>query len=260
MSDIPLHPDEIADVRGVAALAHWLFGLEGRPTATVSHVTALHRAPNGDLHNILVGEAAPKSSLDAFGLQWSRMRAGAILVTGKILRAEPDLRYELGDTPLGRALGQYRLDIVGAEEPPRLLVLTRGALDPNHPALHGWSDPVVFTGTEGARRLEGRVKTLVVDSDPGPRSALAWLRERTTLPVSVEAGPSVALRLYEDPPAVEELLLSIFEGRIDEAAVGASVSFDSSAGLFLVHERVVDAASGRWTFQRYARPTRRYGC
>ena len=53
---------------------------------------------------IAIGPAAPSSATDRFVLGFARARSDAIVTTGAILRAEPDLVHELSDRP-GRGAG-----------------------------------------------------------------------------------------------------------------------------------------------------------
>ncbi|HBQ17839.1 MAG TPA: hypothetical protein DEF51_44195, partial [Myxococcales bacterium] len=90
--------------------------------------------------------------------------------------------------------------------------------------------------------------------DPSPREAVAWLRARAGS-VSIEAGPSIAVPLYDPPLVIDELLLSVFEGEIDPRARGRAF-LDASAlsdRLRLVSEARVDEPSGPWRFTRWLR-------
>ena len=249
------NPRALATREEVAALARWLFGPEACSGSFVSHVTALAHRPGGEWINILVGENAPKSSLDTFALRWSRARAAAILITGQILRAEPELRYELDESPDSIVFSAYREIDRLLDSPPILLVLSRGELDLAHPALHGWARPCVYTSEVGGERLARAALPVIVDPHADARAAVRWLRQNVRGPISIEAGPSVALPLYEELPLVDELLLSIFEGPVADAALGRRVLLEQAleAGWVLSHERRVVEATGPWRFRRYVR-------
>jgi len=222
----------------------------------VVHVTALWAAPDGHLLTIRIGPRSPRSAHDAFVLSLSRARSDAILVTGRVLREEPTLRYDL-DEPLWA----WRREIAGREEPPRLVVLTSGRdLDPAHPALSSEVRPILFTTAEAAPSFGDAWAGVDVVGVEGPtaRGALRWLREeRGARVVTVEAGPSTTLPLYDEPVAVDELMLSVFHGpSLPEPARGAPFLDRSQLRRLMgagTEPYAVDEPSGRWTFARYRR-------
>ncbi len=255
----------VADATGVAVQ---LAALVGREPLT-----------DGVLHTVAVGDggaalpvvmrivaATPKSGHDFFLLNVARARSQAIITTGRILREEPDLDFSLDSTrvgagSLGRALALYRLSQVGAE-PPVVLVLTSGR-DPailGHPGLEGAVQPLVYTTTEGGRRLASEATARGIEvaatESPDVRGAIGELRRRGLGRISVEAGPSTALDLYSPPVLIDELLLSQFEGGPVPEAVRGRPFLDRerlTASFVLVAECAVDEPSGRWRFARYRR-------
>jgi riboflavin biosynthesis pyrimidine reductase len=242
------HPDELRSEAGVDLLAGELFGAPLKPARGVVHVTAV--AAEGPARRVIdIGPAAPTSALDRFVLHHTRARVDAILVTGSVLRAEPELTYDLGIAPA--VLGAWRAACFGAA--PHLLVLSRGELPVEHPAWFSWARPRVLVPTERAealaRALPPEVRVVGRD-DPSPRAALAYLREELGCrSVSVEAGPSVATGLYEAPCAIDELLLSVYDGPLEEAARGGR--FLDEDALAASHERVADTRVGAWRFTRW---------
>ena len=200
---------------------------------------------------IKIGPDAPKSATDFFALNLARARADAILVTGKILRAEPELRYAIPDD-----LRRWR----GDREAPDLIVLTSGrGLDPGHPALSGdWARPVIFTSEEAAPALSGSNLVVVAHPDPSPRAAIDWAVSDGARVVSVEAGPSAAASLYERRPLVDEVLLSEFGGEIADAQLGGSPFARETLETHFRPDRpphAVDEPSGPWQFTRWTRAT-----
>ena len=117
---------ELTDVASVDRAARALFGspLDTRPA--VSHSFAAWRAaPDAPLTTIRINEHGPKSDLDFLALHIARARADGIIITGKILRDEPNLTYSLeADPRWGDALKQWRQRRWGLCDPPWLLVLT----------------------------------------------------------------------------------------------------------------------------------------
>lgn len=222
-------------------------GLYGQPLGLARGVVHVVAVAGRDV--IRIGPHAPKSDADFFALSLTRARVGAILVSGSVLRAEPELRYDLPD-PLRR----WR-EARGLEAPPRVCVLTRGALPAAHPVWESWARPVVYTTREAAASLSlpDRVEVVGVD-EPSPRGAIAWLRERADA-VSIEAGPSVARPLYDAPLAVDELLLSVFEGELDPRARGDAFLGEPALSdrLRRVHESRLEEPSGPWRFSRWLR-------
>lgn len=222
----------------------------------VLHVVAVAEDENGARRVIRIGPWSPKSATDVFVLELSRARSDAILLTGAILREEPELRYELSSE-----LEAWRRDVLGIEEPPRLLVLTGGRVPLDHPALASRARPILFTTEQSAPKLRGRSSIEVVAvAEPSARAALAYLRDvRGARSVSVEAGPTTAVPLYEAPCAIDELMLSVFEGPLEPRARGGA--FPSEREIAAQFERVsvvrIDEPSGPWRFERWLRRSRR---
>src|SRR5690606_36540989 len=168
-----------------------VYGEELGAVEGVLHVVAVHEQ-DGERRVIRIGEHSPRSATDRFALDLARTRVEAILVTGAILREEPELRYEL---PL--ELERYRREALGLKDPPWLLVLTRGDVSLDHPALGGWARPIVLTSERAAEALPTRAEVEIVGvPEPSARAALAYLRdERGCRAISIEAGPKTAVPL-----------------------------------------------------------------
>lgn len=204
-----MKPGECRNAGDVDALARSMFGAV-LPFRGVSHVTATWDRPGGGLWVMAIGDETPESEHDFFMLNLSRARADAILVTGKVLRDEPTLRYDLqGPGKLPEALAEWRHTHAGRSQPPLLIVLTSGrGLDPEHPALSGeWARPVLFTSDDA--ELPAMDARVVRTPTPDARSAIRWAQSRGATIVSLEAGPSTVLPLYEKPSVVDELLLGV---------------------------------------------------
>ncbi len=230
------------------------------PAEGVVHVVAVWES-SLDYQVLAIGPSSPKSPHDFFCLQLSRAMADAIVVTGKILRDEPELSYSLEAIGGAPDLRRFRASL-GKEEPPLLVVLTSGqGLDLRHPALHGWPTPVIATGPEGAGRLGSVDVEVFVDPSPGLQSTLAWLRQERGLgTVTLEAGPSTVRPLYEgDGGPIDEIFLSVYRGPTPpEVAQGPGlVAPERLQASFepLAPPRRVLEASGPWEFSRW-RPRR----
>jgi riboflavin biosynthesis pyrimidine reductase len=236
-----------------------IYGADLAPATGVIHVAAVGRDRAGRLHTIAIGPGAPPSATDHFLLLTARARADAIVATGEILRREPDLVHEpLGDP----GLAAWRRSALKKGQPPLSVVLTRGrALDLEHPLFRAATRAAIFTGATAARRLGPRPRPNVdVLGEPAPslRKALARLRaELGCHTIDVEAGPSSTAELYEDPLAVDELMLSIYEEKPLPTALRAGrftdeerlrAAFAEPAPPFVSHEE-----SGRWSFHRFVR-------
>lgn len=264
-----------------------LRGLYGEPflrsagdPAGVVHVTALWRASASELRNMRINDDTPRSASDLVALNGARARADAIISTGKILRDEPGLGFDLsnfGDT--GRSLAAWRAQILGKPEPPYLLVLTSGRdlprespLETWHPALRGWARPIVYTSNAAADSIDRSAGTsvrVVGAEQPDIRTAIAYLRAQLDCrTILIEAGPSTANALYDDPVAVDELLLSVYRGGDLPATVrgGPSVAPARLAELFgveaaqrVMRDRPSDGRAGQpspddsWSFWRLLR-------
>lgn len=252
---------ELTDAASVDRAARALFGgsLDARPAVSQSFV-AWRSAEGEPLTTILINEHSPTSDLDFLALHISRARADAIVITGKILRDEPTLSFDLrADPRWGDALLNWRERRWGLFDPPLLLILTgRGEIDFNHPVFHGWARPLIFTNDRAAaRKLAAAPCPVVADEAPDIRRAIRHLQvARGCECVSIEAGPSTARALYERPIAVKELLLSVYlEPSLDERAQGAPlITLSEVRGIFRTETCTVHREQGRhWSFHRLQR-------
>jgi hypothetical protein len=146
---------ELSDAASVDRAARALFGssLDTRPA--VSHSAAVWRADEEEpVTSIRINEHGPKSDLDFLALHIGRARADGIIITGKILREEPALTYDLrADPRWGDALVSWRERRWGLTDPPWLLILTsRGEIDFDHPIFHADVRPLIFTTDRAASR------------------------------------------------------------------------------------------------------------
>lgn len=252
---------ELSDAASVDRAARALFGspLDTRPD--VSHSFAAWRAAADEpLTTIKINEHAPKSALDWLALHISRARADAIIITGKILRVEPELSFSLrADPRWGDSLESWRERRWGLCDPPWILILTgRGDIDFEHPVFHGWGRPLIFTTDRTAtRKLAAAPCPVISDEAPDIRRAIRHLRlERDCECVSIEAGPSTARELYERPMAVKELLLSVYlEPSLDERAQGEPlVKLSEVRGVFRSETSATHRDAGQhWSFHRLRR-------
>ena len=252
---------ELTDAASVDRASHALFGsrLDTRPP--VSHSFAAWRsARDAPLTTIQINEHAPKSDLDFLALHIGRARADGIVITGKILRDEPSLRYDLqADPRWADALIQWRRRRWGLCDPPWLLILTAsGEIDFEHPVFHGWGRPVIFTSDRTAtRKLAAAPCPVVSDDAPDIRRAIEHLQTaRSCECVSIEAGPSTARSLYERPMVVKELLLSVYlESTLDERAQGEPLVALSEVRQLFRHETSANHREGgaHWSFYRLRR-------
>jgi hypothetical protein len=252
---------ELTDASSVDRAARVLFGssLDTRPAVSQSFA-AWRAAPNQPLTTIEINEHGPKSELDWLALHISRARADGIIITGKILRDEPNLTYTLrADPRWGSALESWRELRWGLFDPPWILILTRrGDIDFEHPVFHGWGRPLIFTTDRTAtRKLAAAPCPVVSDGAPDIRRAIQHLQlARDCECVSIEAGPSTARELYERPMAVKELLLSVYlEPSLDPRAQGDPLAeLSAIRSLFHNETSATHRDAGRhWSFYRLRR-------
>jgi riboflavin biosynthesis pyrimidine reductase len=239
-----------------------LYGADVSAVGGVIHVASVWSDPKGVLHNLLINDSTPLSLLDEFVLSLARMRADAIVTTGRILRLEPEMTHA-PDEDEAEDLLEWRATRAERDEPPLSVVLSRGEdIDLEHPVLHSWSRPMIYTQYAGARALDVAARArgieLVGEADPSLASLLTYLRAaRGCETIVIEAGPSTTAALYVAPGQVDELMLSVCRSPwIDEAARGAPFvtrALLTSAGLALVSELSSEEESGPWSFQRYRR-------
>ena len=252
---------ELTDAASVDRAARRLFGsaLDVRPAVSQSFA-AWREAQGSALTTIKINEYGPKSELDWLALHISRARADGIIITGKILRDEPALRYDLrADPRWGDALESWRERRWGEWEPPWLLILTgRGDIDFEHPVFHGWCRPVIFTTDRTAsRKLAAAPCPVVADEAPDIRRAIQHLQvARDCECVSIEAGPSTTRALYDRPRAVNELLLSVYlEPTLDPRATGDPlVELSEIRSVFRSETSATHRDHGQhWSFHRLRR-------
>jgi riboflavin biosynthesis pyrimidine reductase len=235
----------------------------------VLHVAAIEAAGRRAL---IPGRGGPASETDRFILGFVRARADAVLSTGAILRAEPDLRHVFAEEAhADQAFTRWRAERLGRRETPELLLLSASGRFPlDHPAILSARNGIIWTSEAGARRLGPRVAHLEVrridDAPGGARAAVASLRaEGRVETIALEAGPSTAAAFYEEAGAREgcdELLLSTFAS-VDEGARENRVAASAIGPAFLpetqIRARFGDPvsrcerteASGSWRFERY---------
>ena len=227
----------------------------------VLHVAAVWGEAADRFRVLRIGPDSPRSATDEFALGLARVRADAILTTGRILRDEPDTTHALPGREAGR-LAAWRRECRLRREPPLSVVLSSGReLDLGHPLFAQARRALVLTTQQGAARLAEPARRRGVEvlarARPGPRDSLALLRERGFRSISVEAGPSSARALYEDPIAVDELLLSVYRGAAppDSVRGAAFPDPDRLRRHFYVPAPAweVREASGRWAFSRHLR-------
>lgn len=255
-------PEDLTPAAAVAERVRRLYGDEslGDPAGVV-HVAAVGREPDGELVVLKINQETPRSAHDRFALDLARARADVIVTTGAILRAEPGLRYELA-SDRAEALHTWRMDQLGRPTPPLVVVLTgREDIDVDHPTLHGWARPWIFTNVDCAKALHGRLPRHVgLAGVPSPdlETLIDWARRRfDARTITIEAGPTTTRPLYaEGPGLVDELMLSVFEGTIPSAARGDP--FPSEQTLARCFSRRVEGQpivepSGPWRFVRLLR-------
>lgn len=204
-------------------LARWV-GRDIAGPAGVLHVAAAAQNDAGPYATLRVGEGAPRAVSDGIVLSGARARADAIVTTGRILRDEPELVHGSISAPdVTAELDDWRRRL-GFERPPWIAVLTgRGELPAGHPALAAAERLVLFTGVEGAARLEADPATpthadIVVSPEPSARGLIEHLQSiRRAESIVIEAGASTSRGLYDEPATIDELWLSVCRSPVAEA-------------------------------------------
>lgn len=226
------------------------------------HVTAAGRDEHGGLHAIAIGPGSPPSDTDSFLLGVARARAEAIVTTAATLRAEPGTHHGPQGRPDDALLAAWRREVAGLSGPPLSIVLTRGGDVPSdHPMLAGFTPVLLVTGPAGARVLRARpvrpgIEVLELP-EPSLRAAIDQLHRRGCRTICVESGPSTARDLHRAPVALDELMLSTWEGGIlppslragdlpDEREIERTLPRSSAPAWR-------DERSGRWRFVRRRR-------
>jgi riboflavin biosynthesis pyrimidine reductase len=256
----PFVPDEVRSGDDVSRALARCFGHDPARDQGILHSAAVWEGPHGT-RALRIGEHAPHSAIDFFLLHAARARASAIVTTGRILREEPRLRYDLAAaSAFSDALIDYRARHVGLAGRATVVVLSRGGdLTFTHPAFHGWALPVLFVPTSAPKSLDDvagfhgiRVRRFAsLDLDV----ALAALRDEGSQTTLVEAGVSTTKSRYEAGRGIDELVLSRFlEPAIDSRAIGGE--FPDRASLEHIFgapasECAFTEPSGNWSVTRY---------
>ena len=255
-----MSPDALA--HEVERLAREIYGQERPKVEGVLHVVSTVRpqatAAPGPLHVIQINEHAPKSSSDFFVLNFWRAHCDAILTTAQVVRAEPRLSHAL-QGPHAHGLAQYRRTVLGKPQLAWCAVLTRsGELPVEHRMFADPLDYVVLAPPERSQELTARLgpkAEVIALQKLEVRSALAFMQGRGARTVLIEAGPSTAGRLYDEPALVDHLMLSLCTGSVPAAAMGGALPPDERLFAHLTrrsdHARVEE--SGVWHFQHFAR-------
>ncbi len=248
-----------------SAVLRWIEALYGRnaiddPTwisAGLYQVIALW-AQTADRHVVIrIAPDSPRSLRDIFCLNLARARADTIIITGKILRDEPHLRYEIAP-----GLRRWRRELLGLQKLPELVVLTRTMPDPNHPALRGPSPSLIYTTSEIAKKARSAGLEVHPDEQPSLAKLVRWLRARGQKNLCLEAGARTTADLYSLPanrndPTIDELMLSRYAGSILPNHL-RGLSFPSLHGLGRYFDLPADDPSMQpptelWTFSRMRR-------
>ena len=257
-------PEDVRTPADVTVLGRELLGDDPARAGRVLHVASVWRDAAEVARVLRIGPRAPRSRHDAFLLALARARAEAIVSTGRILREEPALTHGLRGPPeLREALAAWRRERLVLPHDPWLLVLSSGReLDPMHPAFHAAVRPLLFVPSAAAAGLRERFADtdvrLVSVPRPNVRLALDHLRRLGAKRVTIEAGPSTARELYDEPARVEELWLATFAGAAPPAeAIGEPFVPDARLAAVLPDASAPserDEPSGPWRFERLRRP------
>lgn len=254
----------IASAAEITASACALYGQVPVETAAVLHVLAVAESPGQTAHVLRITPSTPKCAWDLFALRLARARADAIVISGKILRDEPELTYGAGAS--GEAFASFRRKALKKPSPPRLIVLTRDSELPlTHPIFEGRWPVTIATTPETARTLRQKwsgapriadVPTLWEHAAPSLKAVITRVQDTfgPACTVSLECGPSTVAPLYDEtPPCIDEIMLSEFRGNIaSELLAGCPWRVPPEQSLY--HEvappRHIDTVDGTWTFRR----------
>lgn len=258
------------EARRIAHRALELFGAAVEPDAATVHVLALWKDPSGPLRVLRIDADAPRSATDRFVLGLARARADALLTSGAILAAEPELRLEIGGTGEERAeLQAWRREVMGSTQPLFGGVMTRNAnLDLDHPFFEKGERTAIYTTSEAAAALEARAEergiALLPRATPNAADAIVALREHFgARAVGIELGAGASRPLYGEAPempgaaGLDELWLSLYE----EPALPRERTSDAFFTLAQLEEMfpasstpvVSNEESGRWSVRRMRR-------
>ncbi len=253
--------EELRSSTDVSAALREMYGIEAPRPEGVIHVTSVSNQ-SGGLVTLNINARTPTCPHDLFALNVTRAWSDVVVTSGRILREEPTLRHDLqGPDEEKRALREWRRMVVGRGA-SRTLILTSGrGLDPGHPIFASSRNVIVFTASDAASHLARvlrRVDCQVVGVDrPSARSAVEYLRaEAGFRAISIELGPSSSVALYERPPLVNELWLSVYSGHVPPSVRGKPFLGMAEIRGILPRESgafVATGSGGPWAFRRFLR-------
>lgn len=222
--------------------------------AGVLQVVAVHAGALGEERVIRINAETPKSKGDRLCLELARRWADAIVLTGAILRAEPSLDYAWWgpSEAVRRALDAWRAEpLHGRDAAPRLVVMTRGRELPlKHPVLR---NPRTVLCVPADARVDSQLSHLPVHRLPGESAREVLDVCRTQLGaerISIEAGPRLAVPLFETPCLVDALICSRYEGRLPAAMLAdefVSTAALSRMGRYLSAPQQVAGEDEHWS-------------
>ena len=200
------------------------------PRVRILHTAAVWENPHtGRLYLIAVGnERTPRSATDWFLLNASRARSDACIITGKVLREEPDTVMGLDnadhdENPLKRfGLGAWRRAMMKRSLRPQIAVLSRYSKPPPELERHPYVFPPGHQLTQKPLWISPNSDTYETSlcsewemrEVNGIRGAIqliaAQLPEGGT--ILLEAGSSAAALYQSEEPIITELMLSVYRG------------------------------------------------
>ena len=238
----------------------------------VLHVAAVV-VVGGERRVLRINEQTPRSAVDYFLLNATRAWADVVVTSGKIVRDEPELSFDL-DGPSGvsaSALAAARAARTAV--PLHVGVLSSGSgLSEN---LSVWQTEAAFTlitsdggKQESAQWAAGAGVALQALDPVGPRAAVEWARDSAeplgnagepgsrSNRVSVELGARSSVHLYgnasgEARPLVDVLALSEYDGPVPDPVVGEP--FLPGIDLKRLYSPGPATSSGDWRFRMWSR-------
>ncbi len=238
----------------VHAWARSVAGETFKSHAGVLQVVAVHAGALGEDRVIRIIPETPKSKGDRLCLELARRWSDVIVLTGAILRAEPSLDYAWWgpNAAVGRALDTWRAEPRrGRDVAPRLLVVTRGrGLPLTHPVLQ---NPRTVLCVPADARVDPRLSHLPVHRLPGEsgRGVLEVCRTQLGAErISIEAGPRLAVPLFEAPCVVDAVLCSRYRGMLPPAMLAdefVSAAALSRIGRYISEAQQVAGEDDHWS-------------
>lgn len=240
-----------SDVNALLSLMYGETFLSSLRVPCVSHVTSTLLL-NDNYYTLRINSQSPSSLFDKFILSVSRARCDLIVLTGAILRAEPNLTANLFIAE--NVLKEWRKSLGIKTNESDICILTNNInnIDPNHPIFTSSnnidemnneqqsSKVFIYTGLDSSSNFNinndnnNKIDPTVIRVAKPSLSSLIQDFRSTHSIISAECGPSTTSSIYQSMMSgnndknglqlVDEILLSTYNNNNSRNEIGMNLS------------------------------------